>query len=186
MRFIKILALLTALALSGVVSAQDSLAIATAKAAKADRFCIDFLKVLDAAIDSFDTIKADTIRSTKSIILESKVLLSDMSVSRISIDRSIKQSFYRSFYDGTGNVNALKVKFEGIKIRMANCIADKGWIERDDLTETDTDYTRYVMFLENPQDDITKEFKGRLVELEVEFEKGSDTEYTIMLTISNY
>jgi hypothetical protein len=42
------------------------------------------------------------------------------------------------------------------------------------------------MILENPQDYVTKEFKGRLIELEVEFDKGSDTEFTIMLTISNY
>jgi hypothetical protein len=141
---------------------------------------------LDEAVTNFDSIKSDTIRKTKSIILESKVLLSDMSVSRISIDRTIKQSFYRSFYDGTGNVNVLKAKFEGIKKRMCDCIADKDWIQRDDITESDTDYSRYVMILENPQDYVTKEFKGRLIELEVEFDKGSDTEFTIMLTISNY
>jgi hypothetical protein len=178
--------LIVLLALSFYARAQDSTAVARATAARKDPFCIDLLKVLAAATDSFDLIKGDTIRKTKSIILESKVLLSDMSVSRISIDRTIKQSFYRSFYDGTGNVNVLKGKFEGIKKRMCDCIADKGWIERDDITESDTDYSRYVMLLENPQDDITKEFKGCLLELEVEFEKGSDTEYTIMLTISYY
>lgn len=186
MRFNKILALLTVLAFSGFASAQDSTAVATATAAKKDRFCIDFLKILDEALTDFDHIKADTVRAKKSIILNTTVELTDMSVSRISIDRTIKKSFYRSFYDGNGNVNVLKSKFDGIKKRMADCIADKGWIERDDLTESDTDYTRYVMFLENPQDDVTKEFKGRLVELEVEFDKGSDTEFTIMLTISNY
>lgn len=182
----KTLALLTLLALSAIAHAQDSTSVARAAAAKNDRFCLDFLKVLDEAVTNFDSIKSDTIRKTKSIILESKVLLSDMSVSRISIDRTIKQSFYRSFYDGTGNVNVLKAKFEGIKKRMCDCIADKDWIQRDDITESDTDYSRYVMILENPQDYVTKEFKGRLIELEVEFDKGSDTEFTIMLTISNY
>lgn len=182
----KTLALLTLLALSAIAHAQDSTSVARAAAAKSDRFCLDFLRVLDEAVTNFDSIKSDTIRKTKSIILESKVLLSDMSVSRISIDRTIKQSFYRSFYDGTGNVNVLKAKFEGIKKRMCDCIADRDWIQRDDITESDTDYSRYVMILENPQDYVTKEFKGRLIELEVEFDKGSDTEFTIMLTISNY
>lgn len=187
MNFKKILTgLIVLLALSFYAQAQDSTLVARAAAAKKDPFCIDFLRVLNEAVTNFDYIKGDTIRAKKSIILESKVVLTDMSVSRISIDRSVKQSFYRSFYDGNGNINVLKAKFEGLKKRMCDCIADKEWIERDDITESDTDYSRYVMILENPQDNVTKEFKGRLIELEVEFEKGSDTEFTIMLTIVNY
>lgn len=180
---IKHIALPVLLFITGLTYAQTN--PSNAKQPKGD-FCTDLTVILKSAISNFDSLKTDTVRATKSIIIESSVLLTDMSMSRISIDRTINQSFYRSFYDGTGNLTTLKSKFEGIKNRIITCVADTNWIEKNDETVSDTEYYRIFTLLENPQDDVTKEYKGRVIELEVEFDIASDTEFTIMLTIANY
>lgn len=155
------------------------------KPVKAD-FCTDFKKILAEALSNFDSLKGDTIRANKSIIIATKLPMPDMSMSRISVDKGSKQSFYRSFYDGHGNINTVKQKFEGLVGKIKACINDSTWVEDNNETESDTDYNRLYTLLQNPQDDTTKEYHGLVLDLEVEFNKTSDTEFSIMFTLSNY
>ena len=148
-------------------------------------FCPEFKKVLAAAPTNFDALKGDTIRKTKSIIIASKISLPGLAANRISYDRSINQTFYRGFLEGTGNLSVVKQKFDGIKAKIKACLNGK-WVEKNKETETKTAYTRLFILSENPQNAKTKEYKGTVIEIEVEYEIGTDTEYDISITIANY
>ncbi len=155
------------------------------KSEKEAPFCPEFKKVLAAAPTNFDALKGDTIRKTKSIIIASNISLPGMAANRISYDKSVNQTFYRAFLEGTGNVATVKQKFEGLKTKIKGCLNGK-WTEKNKESETKTSYTRLFILSENPQDAKTKDYKGLVIEIEVEYEVGTDTEYDISITITNY
>lgn len=156
-----------------------------AKAEKEPPFCPEFKKVLAAAPTNFDALKGDTIRKTKSIIIASNISLPGMSANRISHDKSVNQTFYRAFLEGTGNLATVKLKFEGLKTKIKGCLSGK-WAEKNKESESKTLYTRLFIISENPQDPKTKDYKGLVIEIEVEYEVGAANEYDISITVANY
>lgn len=155
------------------------------KPEKEGAFCPEFKKVLDAAKDNFDAIKGDTIRKTKSIIIASNVSLPGLSANRISHDKSINQTFYRAFLEGTGNLATVKSKFEGIKSKIKGCLP-KAYVEKNKESETKTDYTRLLVLSEKAQDSKTKEYSGMVIEIETEYDVAAAADYDISITITYY
>lgn len=155
------------------------------KPEKEPPFCPEFKKVLEASKNNFDALKGDTIRKTKSIIIASNLALPGLNANRISYDKLAKQTYYRAFLEGQGNISVVKQKFDGIKTKIKGCL-DKKWVEKNKESETKTLYTRLFTLSEKAQDAKTKEYKGIVIEIEIEYEIGTNTDYDISITIANY